>query len=88
HAPRIETLAFLSIVDWKFLRPIVFGETVRVITRVQALEPRARGRRGVVTWHRRIVNQSDEVLQEGTTRTLVKNRDRVEASGETTGDVE
>ena len=43
HAPRVDTLAFLAILDWKFLQPIAFGDTIRVITRVQALEPRAAG---------------------------------------------
>lgn len=74
NAPRVDTLAFLAILDWKFLQPIGFGDTIQVITRVDALEPRARGRRGVVTWHRRLINQDGETLQEGTTQTLVRNR--------------
>jgi 3-hydroxybutyryl-CoA dehydratase len=74
NAPKVDTLAFLAILDWKFLQPIGFGDTVQVITRVAALEPRARGRRGVVTWHRRLINQDGETLQEGTTQTLVRNR--------------
>jgi 3-hydroxybutyryl-CoA dehydratase len=74
HSPAVETLAFLAILEWKFLQPIGFGDTIRVVTRVAALEPRGRGRRGVVTWHRRIVNQSGETLQEGLTQTLVRSR--------------
>jgi acyl dehydratase len=74
NAPRVDTLAFLGIQEWKFLHPIAFGDTIRVLTRVVALEPRSRGRRGVVTWHRRLVNQSGEVVQEGLTQTLVSNR--------------
>jgi 3-hydroxybutyryl-CoA dehydratase len=83
HAPRVDTLAFLSILEWKFLQPIAFGDTVRVITRVNALEARSRGRRGLVTWHRRIVNQSNETLQEGLTQTLVRNRVVPAAAAET-----
>ena len=79
NAPRVDTMAFLSIIDWKFLQPIVFGDTLRVITRVHALEARSRGRRGVVTWHRRVVNQNGETLQEGMTQTLVRNHARSEA---------
>src|SRR5262249_42132347 len=26
HSPRVETLAFLAILEWKFLHPIAFGE--------------------------------------------------------------
>ncbi len=79
HAPKVDTLAFLAIVDWKFLKPIAFGDTLKVITRVEALEPRARGRRGVVTWHKQILNQANIVLQEGMTQTLVRNRTEVAA---------
>jgi 3-hydroxybutyryl-CoA dehydratase len=71
HSPRVETLAFLGILDWKFLQPIAFGDTIRVISRVAGLEPRSRGRRGVVTWHRRLVNQNGQTVQEGRTQTLV-----------------
>lgn len=73
-APRVETLAFLGILDWSFREPVAFGDTVGVVTRVEALEPRARGRRGVVTWHRQLVNQHGKVVQEGRTQTLVKGR--------------
>lgn len=77
HAPRVETMAFLAILEWKFLHPITFGDTIRVVTRVVALEPKARGRRGIVTWHRRLVDRQGRTLQEGTTRTIVRGRTRV-----------
>jgi 3-hydroxybutyryl-CoA dehydratase len=91
QSPRVETLAFIAIKEWKFLRPIAFGDTVRVITRVDALERRSRGRRGVVTWHRRLVDYQGKALQEGLTQTLVRGRTRVgptrdDASGDTAGD--
>jgi acyl dehydratase len=73
-APRVETMAFLEILSWSFRNPIAIGDTIRVITRVDALEPRARGRRGVVTWNRQVLNQRGEVVQEGRTRTLVRGR--------------
>lgn len=73
HSPQVETLAFLGIRDWAFQKPILFGDTVHVITRVEELEPRARGRRGVVTWRRQLVNQKGEVVQEGLTQTLVRS---------------
>ena len=74
HAPPVATQAFLAILEWKFVAPIAFGDTIRVITRVAALEPRSRGRRGVVTWHRRLVNQHGKTVQEGLTQTLVRGR--------------
>jgi acyl dehydratase len=73
-APRVDTMAFLGILGWTFHKPVFFGDTIRVLSRIEALEPRSRGRRGVVTWHRRIINQSGEVVQEGRTQTLVRSR--------------
>lgn len=72
RAPLVDTLAFLTILQWKFLEPIAFGDTVHVLSRVAALEPRSRGRRGVVTWHRRLINQRGITVQEGNTQTLVR----------------
>ena len=86
HAPRVETLAFLAILEWKFLHPIVFGDTIRVLTSVEALEARSRGRRGVVTWRRRLLNQDEIVLQEGRTQTLVRGRHRPQDAVEASSD--
>src|SRR6476469_1193617 len=56
-APPMRTQAFLSVVEWHFREPVFLGDTVRVQTKVLAKEERARGRRGVITWGRQIVNQ-------------------------------
>ena len=73
-APPMRTLAFLEVAAWKFLGPVVPGDTIRVRTKVVAKEARARGRRGAITWHRQIVNQKGKVVQEGKTLTLVEGR--------------
>jgi len=74
QAPRMDTLAFLAILEWKFLVPIGFGDTIRVVSRVEDLESQARGRRGIVTWYRRVLNQDSVTVQEGRTQTLVRGR--------------
>ncbi|MDR3634801.1 MAG: MaoC/PaaZ C-terminal domain-containing protein [Isosphaeraceae bacterium] len=74
NAPRVDTMAFLSILEWNFIHPIAFGDTIHVLSRVEALEARGRGRRGVVTWDRRIVNQQGKTVQHGRTQTLVRAR--------------
>jgi acyl dehydratase len=71
---RIDTLAFLAILEWRFIRPIAFGDTIHAVSRVASLEPHANGRRGVVTWQRRVVNQDGLLVQEGRTQTLVRAR--------------
>jgi 3-hydroxybutyryl-CoA dehydratase len=80
HAPRLDTLAFLAILEWKFLVPIGFGDTIRVVSRVEDLKSQARGRRGIVTWHRRLVNQESVTVQEGRTQTLVRGRSALNKS--------
>ncbi|MFO0888371.1 MAG: MaoC/PaaZ C-terminal domain-containing protein [Isosphaeraceae bacterium] len=74
HSPKVDTIAFLAILEWRFLQPIAFGDTIRVVSRIQAKEPQARGRRGIITWDRRILNQASTIVQEGRTRTLVRSR--------------
>jgi acyl dehydratase len=79
HSPRMATLSFLKILEWNFLQPIFFGDTVHVETEILAMEPKARGRRGEVTWKRSLVNQRGEIVQEGRTLTLVAGRAKSEA---------
>jgi acyl dehydratase len=74
QTPRVDTLAFLAILEWKFLLPVVLGDTIRVVSRVAAIDPQARGRRGIVTWQRQIFNQNMQLVQEGRTQTLVRSR--------------
>ncbi|HVS38039.1 MAG TPA: MaoC/PaaZ C-terminal domain-containing protein [Gemmataceae bacterium] len=72
--PLMRTLAILEVREWKFLDPVFFGDTIRVIGEVAQKEPRGRGRRGEITWRRRILNQESKVVQEGLAVTLVEGR--------------
>jgi acyl dehydratase len=72
--PPMRTLAFLGIREWQFKGPIFIGDTIRLRTRLLEKEVRARGRRGVITWQRQIINQQGKVAQEGITLTLVEGR--------------
>jgi acyl dehydratase len=74
HCPPMRTLAFLGIRDWEFKEPVFIGDTVRGRARVLQKEVRGRGRRGVITWQRQIVNQDDKLVQQGVILTLVEGR--------------
>jgi 3-hydroxybutyryl-CoA dehydratase len=74
QAPRVDTLAFLAILEWRFHHPIFFGDTIHGISRIEALEPSGNRRRGLVTWYRRILNQEGKLVQEGRTQTMVRDR--------------
>ena len=70
HSPCMQTAAFVQILQWQFLKPIHAGDTVHVHTTV--IEKYAKNRRrGLVTWRRGLVNQTGQLVQEGTTETLV-----------------
>ena len=73
-SPPMRTLAFISLKEWHFREPIFVGDTIHARTKVLAKEPRSRGRRGVITWQRQIINQEGEVVQEGISMTLVEGR--------------
>jgi len=79
NAPPMRTLALLSIRDWEFKGPVFIGDTIRMRSKVLGKESRARGRRGVITWGREIVNQEGKIVQAGLTVTLVEGRGTVAA---------
>ena len=68
--PRMRTVALVSISEWKFQKPVYFGDTLHVLTEVTALRPSGR-RAGHVTWRRQLLNQRGEIVQEGVIETLV-----------------
>jgi acyl dehydratase len=74
YSPPMRTLAFLSIREWHFREPVFIGDTIRVKTKVLEKQEKGRGKRGIVTWQRRIFNQSEKTVQEGVTLTLVERR--------------
>src|SRR5437868_3498222 len=74
QSPPMRTVALLEVREWHFRSPVFIGDTIRVKTKVLAIEPRARGRRGVVTWQRQLLNQDGRVVQEGISLTIVEGR--------------
>lgn len=73
HYPLVETVAFVAIREWEFVRPVYAGDTVTVINEVADLRATGR-RRGHVIWRRQLVNQSGQVVQQGMLETIVARR--------------
>lgn len=67
-------LAFLGIEDWKFQKPILFGDTIKVRITVADIRAASRPGTGVLKRQVEIVNQRGEVAQAGTLLTLVRAR--------------
>jgi len=86
-APPMRTQAFLSCSQWFFKKPVFLGDTIHVHTRIEAKEERARGRRGIITWHRQIINHHGAIVQEGQTQTLVEGRAASQGKADDVADV-
>ncbi len=67
-------LALLGIEDWKLLKVVMAGDTIRMAQTVASTRLTSSGDRGVVKMQRQILNQRDEVVQEMDTAMLYKCR--------------
>lgn len=73
YFPHVKTLAFTAVNNWEFGRPLFFGDTVFVET--TCLDKSGAGRRaGKVVWHRKLINQTNQITQQGVFETLVSVR--------------
>lgn len=67
-------LAFLGIEEWKFLKPIFFGDTIHAKITVADVRPSSKPGQGVLKRYVEIVNQRSEVTQAGTLVTLIRSK--------------
>lgn len=68
-------IAFLGIKEWNLLVPVRIGDTIRVREEIVEIRPSSsKPDRGVVTTHIQILNQHDEVCQEGRWVVLLSRR--------------
>ena len=67
------TVAFVGL-RWKFKGPVKIGDTIRLQAKVTAKQEGSKPECGLVTLERRVLNQRDEVVQEGETDFLVERR--------------
>ncbi|MGH7333731.1 MAG: MaoC/PaaZ C-terminal domain-containing protein [Candidatus Rokuibacteriota bacterium] len=72
RAMRPYAILALAGVRWKFKGPIKIGDTVRVWARVAAKRETSKPDRGLITLERKVLNQRNEVVQEGETDLLVE----------------
>ena len=67
------TLAFGGL-RWKFKAPVKIGDTIRLRAKVTEKKDLDEPDRGLVTLERTIVNQRDEIVQQGQTDLVVQKR--------------
>ena len=61
-------------VNWRFLKPVFFGDTIRLKLTVSSTRLTSRGDRGIIVRDVTVFNQSDEIVQEGAFTTMVISR--------------
>jgi acyl dehydratase len=67
-------VAMLSLKQWFFRKPILVGDTLRLELDILAKGVDSGKRSGLINRELRILNQRDEVVQEGTSEVLVLKR--------------
>ena len=68
-------IAFLGLKDWTMKAPVFIGDTIHVREEVTEIRPSSsKPDRGVVTTKAQILNQRDEVCQEGEWLVLLKRQ--------------
>jgi acyl dehydratase len=69
------SIGFAEIENWKFVAPVFFSDTVRVIEKVSDLIPsRSKPERGILKLFLRILNQDDKVVQKRTEVLVMKRK--------------
>lgn len=67
------SIALLSVQDWKFVKPIFIGDTIHVKLTVTDIRfSRTKRDRGVMNVLFEVMNQNDEICQSGTKVFMMK----------------
>lgn len=67
-------VAALGIDEWKFLKPILFNDTIHLRATVVSARPTSKPDRGVLVRRMELVNQRGEIVQSGLMTTMVLTR--------------
>ncbi len=79
-------IAFLGISDWRFKGPIFLGDTIHVAYRVAELrDSRKNPDQAIATFDVQLMNERNEVVQEGKKALLISKTPLVAATGTTSG---
>jgi len=67
-------LGLVEIRGWRFVAPVRIGDTIRVRNEVRELRPTSKPDRGIMVQRVEVVNQADDVVNDGELVLLVKRR--------------
>ncbi|MBL0419372.1 MaoC family dehydratase N-terminal domain-containing protein [Ramlibacter sp. AW1] len=67
-----DVIGALGLSEWRYLKPLFVGDTVRVEVEIAAKRRTSDGRRGVIERRLTLRNQAGEIVQQGQSGMLVK----------------
>ncbi len=80
------SVALLGIDDWRFRQPLMLGDTVRCRVAILATRLTSRRDTGILKRRFTLLNQHDDVVQEGEIGLMVRVRPRDDTSSSTPAD--
>lgn len=72
-------IAALGIDEWRYLKPILFNDTIKLRATVVQARPTSKPDRGILVRRMELMNQRGEVVQTGLMTTMVLTRSGLEA---------
>jgi acyl dehydratase len=67
-------MGLLEIRSWRFIAPVLIGDTIHVVTEVTELRPTSKPDRGVMAQRVEVINQDGATVQEGELVALLRRR--------------
>ena len=73
--PRLATIAFMGLQDWRFSGDVKPGDNVKITRKLVEKKEHKRPNMGFLNWEVNVVNQEGEVVQKGIWVILVQRKD-------------
>ena len=73
--PRLATVAFMGLEDWRFSGAVKFGDTISITRKLAEKKEHKRPSMGLLTFEVNVHNQNEEVVQKGKWVILVQRRE-------------
>lgn len=73
--PRLTTVAFMGLEDWRFSGAVKFGDTIRITRKLVEKREHKRPNMGFLIFEVNVHNQSDEIVQKGKWVILVQRKE-------------
>jgi len=73
--PRLATVAFMGLEDWRFSGAVKFGDTIRITRKLAEKKEHKRPNMGFLTFEVNVHNQNEEIVQKGKWVILVQRKE-------------